>query len=142
MKKFQLLTFAILALLVCGAFSACSDDDNDDKGDMTEEKDDNTNSLESQLIGTWIADYSGDSYYTQWGYKFNSNKTGIAIEGGELGSITWRLSGKTIIITYDDSDFIESYTVKYIDDERMHVSGHDDYASLEKDYDFWFYKVD
>lgn len=114
MKKFKFLMYAIVAVLACCSLTSCSDDDDKDKDD-----DEVLTTLEAQLIGKWTTNENG----FEWGYIFNRDKTGLSFEGdqnGNLWSMTWRVSGKTIIIIDEDGDR-EDLTVSYIDDDSMYA---------------------
>lgn len=114
MIRSRFILMSVTALLACCSLASCSDDD-----DKKEKDDDPTEtSLESQIVGKWVA-YDD---YIEWGYQFNRNKTGIEFEGSDSWPITWRLSGKKVTTTDPSDGDTDNFIVTYIDDDCMYVN--------------------
>lgn len=102
MKTLRLLGMALLAVVMCANFVACSSDDDEDN-------------FESALIGTWI---EVDNEEEQRCYTFNSDYTVIcwANHYGEEGNkynFTWSATKTHItLIGGKDGDEPEPYTIK------------------------------
>lgn len=105
MKKFKFALWAIVALLTCCGFAACSDDDKD-------------NPTLTDIVGTWkLSEVSTDGEtYIPWPYtrttatfKSDGTYSGQGYFGN--GSGNWKQSGKTII-TYVDGEEYMRYEVK------------------------------
>lgn len=95
MKQLRFFYVALVAVLLCAGFAACSDDDND-------------NSI-SDIVGKWYMDEYDDDYYI----VFNSDGTGYEYDEGSRGSFEYTLNGNILhLVWHDGSDDVVDIRIK------------------------------
>lgn len=119
MRTFKLLGMTLLMVLCATTFTACSDDDENDKP-MIEE---------ANLIGKWQSTWEkihtvengkevviSDEAYTDGSWEFKAD--GTCIEDGNTTSAHWTLKNDKLTISYNEG-FEDDYTVKELTTNKL-----------------------
>lgn len=122
MKAFKLLGMTLLMVLCAVNFTACSDDDENEKPVIEE----------ANLIGKWQSTWekihkvengkevvTSDEAYTDGSWEFKAD--GTCIENGNTTSAHWILKGDKLTVSYNDGydDDYTVYTVKELTANKL-----------------------
>lgn len=110
MKRFKLLTLALVAVLACVSFASCSDDDKDEPN--------------GNIVGKWncykvVYDYDGKSYRVDIDFDFKSDNTFTVNFKDSSGTMTGKYTTTktgTFTVKFEDredapEDMSGSYTI-------------------------------
>ena len=119
MKTFKLLGMTLLMVLCVTTFTACSDDDENDKPVIEE----------ANLIGKWQSTWEkvhtvengkevviSDEAYTDGSWEFKAD--GTCIEDGNTTSAHWTLKNDKLTISYNEG-FDDDYIVKELTANKL-----------------------
>lgn len=141
MRTFKLLGMTLLMVLCAVNFTACSDDDENDKPVIEE----------ANLIGKWQSTWekihkvengkevvTSDEAYTNdlWEFKTDGTCIESRVDGGYTETSRWSLKGDKLTVSYNDG-YNDDYTVKELTANKLVLAFEDwdntDDGSLELD---------
>lgn len=141
MRTFKLLGMTLLMVLCAVNFTACSDDDENDKPVIEE----------ANLIGKWQSTWekihkvengkevvTSDEAYTNdlWEFKADGTCIESRVNGGYTETSRWSLKGDKLTVSYNDG-YNDDYTVKELTANKLVLAFEDwdntDDGSLELD---------
>lgn len=141
MKTFKLLGMTLLMVLCAVNFTACSDDDENDKPVIEE----------ANLIGKWQSTWekihkvengkevvTSDEAYTNdlWEFKADGTCIESRVDGGYTETSRWSLKGDKLTVSHNDG-YDDDYTVKELTTNKLVLAFEDwdntDDGSLELD---------
>ena len=141
MKTFKLLGMTLLMVLCAVNFTACGDDDENDKPVIEE----------ANLIGKWQSTWekihkvengkevvTSDEAYTNdlWEFKADGTCIESRVDGGYTETSRWSLKGDKLTVSHNDG-YDDDYTVKELTTNKLVLAFEDwdntDDGSLELD---------
>lgn len=141
MKTFKLLGMTLLMVLCAVNFTACSDDDENDKPVIEE----------ANLIGKWQSTWekihkvengkevvTSDEAYTNdlWEFKADGTCIESRVDGGYTETSRWSLKGDKLTVSHNDG-YDDDYVVKELTTNKLVLAFEDwdntDDGSLELD---------
>lgn len=118
MKTFRLISLGILAILIGCTFTACSDDDNDDKVEN------------NPFVGVWKKDYSKIEYKSDGTWcEYNNyySEVSDANVWKDTGSYSYDEASRTLAIKRDRTGLTYIYYIQHISKNKIiyYYAGHE-----------------